>query len=183
MLAQPNGGSGAGDRLRNLGVAAALAFLLVLSARAADDVRQAEVAQRGAQVMPFDLKATRHIFTKTIDGGVQRVVVKDDANIEQIELIRQHLRHMQARFQRGDFSGPSHIHGDNMSGLDTLKAAKPGEISFVYRDIDGGAELAYRTKDSSLVTALHAWFDNQVSDHGADAVQGDEHSHSHVMMH
>lgn len=30
---------------------------------AADADRQAEVAQRGAEVMPFSLKATTHIFT------------------------------------------------------------------------------------------------------------------------
>jgi hypothetical protein len=40
----------------------------------ADAQRQADVAQRGAQVMPFDLSATKHVFTKTADGGVQRVI-------------------------------------------------------------------------------------------------------------
>ena len=163
-----------------MGIAAA-AFWLT-STRAADESRQAEVAQRGAQVMPFSLKATTHLFTKTKDGGVQQVVVKDVTDSAQIKLVRLHLRDLQARFARGDFSGPSQIHGDGMPGLAALKAAKPGEISFAYRDIDDGAEITYRTTDATLFAAIHAWFDAQISDHGVDAVQGHEHTHGHVPM-
>jgi hypothetical protein len=36
----------------------------------------AGVAKRGADVMPFDLQATLHIFTEASDGGVQRVVAR-----------------------------------------------------------------------------------------------------------
>ena len=141
----------------------------------ADEARQADVAQRGAQVMPFALSSTIHIFTKTPDGGVQQVVVRDLADTEQIKLVREHLQEMQTRFERGDFSGPSHIHGDDMPGLAALRSAKPGEISFAYRDIDDGAEITYRTTDATLLVAIHAWFDAQVSDHGADAVEVHEH--------
>jgi len=141
----------------------------------ADEARQADVAQRGAQVMPFALSSTIHIFTKTPDGGAQQVVVRDLADTEQIKLVREHLQEMQTRFERGDFSGPSHIHGDDMPGLAALRSAKPGEISFAYRDIDDGAEITYRTTDATLLVAIHAWFDAQVSDHGADAVEVHEH--------
>lgn len=155
-----------------LGAALALVAAFLLAARAADESRQSEVAQRGAQVMPFSLKATTHIFTKTDDGGVQRVVVKDATDGVQTRLIREHLHEMQAKFERGDFSGPSHIHGDAMPGLAALKAAKPGDISFSYRDLQGGAELAYRTRDRALIAAIHTWFDAQISNHGAHAQGG-----------
>jgi hypothetical protein len=46
-------------------------------AAAADSERQADVAKRGADVMPFSLKATTRIFTKTPDVGTQRVIAKD----------------------------------------------------------------------------------------------------------
>ena len=64
----------------------ALAVLvgLPLATAAQDAQRQAEVAKRGADVMPFSLKATTHIFTKTADGGIQRVVAKRAADTEQI---------------------------------------------------------------------------------------------------
>jgi len=160
-----------------------IAVSLSFAARAADDARQQEVAQRGSQVMSFDLKATTHFFTKTEDGGVQRVVVKDAADAKQIELIRKHLRDMQARFARGDFSGPTQIHGREMPGLASLESAKPGTIVYSYREVDGGAELSYRTSDATLIAALHSWFDAQVSDHGADAVEGHAHDHGSASMH
>lgn len=153
----------------------ALAATLPLIGHAADGVRQAEVARRGADVMPFSLKATTHIFSKTADGGTQRVVAKNAADAVQVPLVREHLRDIEAQFRNGNFSGPAHIHGSGMPGLAQLQAARPGEISIAYRDVEGGAELAYRSANPQLVSALHAWFDAQVSDHGADAMAGHDH--------
>jgi hypothetical protein len=153
----------------------ALCCLGPLMAGAADPARQAEVATRGAEVMPFSLAATRHIFTKTDVGGVQRVVARKTGDAAQVRLVRQHLREIRSQFRQGDFSGPAHIHGADMPGLAQLKAAQPGEIAIGYKDVPGGAELAYRTRNPALVTALHSWFDAQLSDHGHDAMAGDEH--------
>ena len=156
------------------------AALLALpcAAQAADPQRQAEVARRGADVMPFDLKATTHVFTKSADGGKQRVVARNAADAAQVQLVRSHLRDIQGQFMTGDFSGPSHIHGQHMPGLAELRAARPGRIEIAYTDVEGGAELNYRTRDARLVSALHAWFDAQLSDHGADAMAG-HHQHAH----
>ncbi|ANB77783.1 hypothetical protein AYM40_36065 (plasmid) [Paraburkholderia phytofirmans OLGA172] len=55
-----------------------------LLAFAADAERQAEVQQRGAEVMPFNLKATTHIFTKSDNGGSQRVVAMDPSDVAEI---------------------------------------------------------------------------------------------------
>lgn len=148
---------------------------------AANPQRQAEVARLGADVMPFSVQATTHIFTKTADGGTQRVVAKDPSDAPQIRLVRAHLREIASQFRKGDFSGPSHVHGDDMRGLVQLKAAKPGDISIAYRDVKGGAELTYRTRNAELVSALHAWFDAQLSDHGADAMAG-HHHHGNMSM-
>lgn len=150
---------------------------LPLAAHSADAQRQAEVAKLGAQVMPFSLKATTHIFTKSSDGGTQRVIAKDVSDAVQTRLAREHLREIQTQFQKGDFSGPSHIHGNDMPGLAQLKGAKPGQIAITYQDVEGGAELTYRTGNAKLVSALHAWFDAQLSDHGADAMAGHQHHH------
>lgn len=138
----------------------------------ADAQKQAEVAGRGKEVMPFSLTATTHVFTKTAEGGVQQVVAKKSANAAQVKLVRQHLQEIRDQFLKGDFSGPSHIHGQDMPGLADLKLAKPGQIAIVYKEVKGGAELAYNTTDASLVAALHKWFDAQLSDHGKDAMEG-----------
>lgn len=134
--------------------------------------RQAGVAKRGHEVMPFSLAATTHIFTKTSEGGVQQVVTKKASDDAQVRLIRQHLQDIKTQFLGGDFSGPAHIHGQEMPGLAELRAAKSGQITIKYRDIKEGAELSYQTSDKKLVTALHQWFDAQLSDHGKDAKTG-----------
>ncbi|PIF98488.1 hypothetical protein CLU84_3971 [Comamonas sp. 26] len=140
----------------------------------ADAQRQAEVSARGKDVMPFSLPATTHIFTKNAEGGVQRVVAKMPSDKAQEKLVRKHLQEIRAQFLQGDFSGPSHIHGQDMPGLAELKAAKPGQIAIAYKDVKGGAELTYKTVDANLVAALHKWFDAQLSDHGKDAMEGHE---------
>jgi len=159
------------------GLAAAALLLAGVPAGAADAQRQAEVARRGAQVMPFDLKATLHVFTKTASGGIQRVVARDPADADQVRRVREHLRQIQGEFQRGDFSAPEQIHGHEMPGLAVLRAADPGAIDIGYTDVAAGAELAYRARDPRLVDALHAWFDAQLDDHGADAMAGHMHHH------
>src|SRR5215218_5337332 len=50
------------------------------------------MADRAAQVMPFDLNATTHTFTKTDTGGVEHVVANDPGDQRNITLIRQHLQ-------------------------------------------------------------------------------------------
>jgi len=135
----------------------------------ADAQRQADVAQRGADVMPFNLNATTHVFQKTADGGTLQLVVKDVSDTKQIEMVRAHLRMMQGRFQERDFSGPAHIHGADMPGLAKLKGAKPGGYIVSYQDTDNGARLHFKATDADLVSAIHTWFEAQMADHGADA--------------
>lgn len=138
----------------------------------ADAQRQAEVAKRGKDVMPFSLTATTHIFTKGPEGGVQRVIARQSSDTAQVKLVRMHLQEIREQFLKGDFSGPSHIHGQDMPGLAELKDAKPGQIDIAYKDVKGGGELTYKTSAATLVAALHKWFDAQLSDHGKDAMEG-----------
>lgn len=118
-----------------------LAVAIYGSTCAADEQRRAEVAVRGADVMPFQLSATTHIFSKTATGGSQCVVAKNLADVAQIDLVRRHVHDIQVRFDSGDFSGPSHIHGADMPGLVVLNAANHGEIVISYRDATAGPSL------------------------------------------
>jgi len=133
--------------------------------------RQAEVAARGAEVMPFDLDRTTHVFTKLPEGGVQTVTADDPNDAEQIRLVREHLRKEAEAFSRGDLSDPATIHGDDMPGVAELKTGA-GRFTVRYDDQPTGARLVYTTDDPALIDALHAWFDAQTSDHGPDAEHG-----------
>ena len=141
--------------------------------------RQAEVAARGAQVMPFELTATSHVFTKNRNGGLQQVLVRNPKDKDQLRLVRSHLREIAGHFQAGDFSAPARIHGQAMPGLAQLQQARPGEISVHYRELHNGAQIRYATSNPALVAVLHQWFDAQLSDHGTDAREGHAHHQGH----
>ncbi|MFC6016676.1 hypothetical protein ACFP2T_10735 [Plantactinospora solaniradicis] len=157
----------------------AAATAAVLSGGCADDFststpatpsRQAEVAERGASVMPFDLERTTHRFTKTDTGGVQTVVADDPQDTTQIGLIGQHLTAEVERFRRGDFTDPARIHGNEMPGLEALRK-HGGRITLDYEATPDGGRVTYATSDAELRNALHHWFDAQVSDHGQHATR------------
>ena len=130
--------------------------------------RQEMIATRGVEVMPFDLEQTTHIFEKREDGGLQQVIADDPADEEQIRLIRTHLAEEAERFQQGDFHDPTMIHGEDMAGLHELMLGAE-RIVIAYDESPDGAQILYTTDDAELVSALHAWFDAQLTDHGDHA--------------
>jgi len=158
--------------MRSLSWFICICLTMTAAARAADPPsdRQAAVRERGAEVMSFSLGATQHVFTKTTDGGVQRVVARGD-HAEQVDRIRSHLRAISDAFTQRDFSGPAHIHGEDMPGLAALKAAPRDDLTVAYHDIDDGAEITYRARTDAVRDAIHRWFDAQLADHGTDATR------------
>ncbi len=151
-----------------LSTVAILGTLWATGAFASQETRQEEVAQKGTEVMPFDLEETTHVFEKTETGGVQKVVADGPTGAEQVALIREHLEEEAAAFRRGDLSDPAEIHGEDMPGLEGLEAGAE-EVDIRYSDLPDGAKIVYETGDPALVAALHDWFDAQVSDHGEHA--------------
>jgi hypothetical protein len=165
---------------KNFSMQMLLALLLLLSMQsllADESERQAEIAKRGAVVMPFALEKTQHQFTKTATGGIQRVVVRDASDVAQIQLIRQHLQQLAEKFRLGDYSGPEAIHGTGMPGLATLKQAKAAEIQIDYNAEPLGASITFVTQKPELLNAVHTWFDAQLHDHGHDAMQMHQQHH------
>lgn len=161
-----------------------IALLLSLSAsytqaQPASEARLDEVVQRGMHVMPFALDQTQHVFTKTAQGGVQQVIVKDKTNTKQIQLIRAHLAKIAQEFSHGDFSNPAKIHGEDMPGLAVLSKAQPQQLQISYTDLPDGGQIDYTSAKPELIAALHQFFDAQLSDHARHAMPG----HAHHMMH
>ena len=136
---------------------------------AADTARQQEVAQKGAMVMPFNGQNSKHVFQKMPDGGLHQVLANDASDKSLVEAIRGHLSMEADRFKKGDYSDPMKIHGMDMPGVQYLSNIKPGQIVIAYRDLPNGGEVRYTGKDAATVTAIHNWFDAQLSDHGGDA--------------
>ena len=149
-------------------IALALAFTACGSADQSLADRQQAVAEAGADVMPFDLDATTHVFTDTDTGGIQDVVADDPGDTANIDLIRLHLADEANSFRTGDFSDPEAIHGPAMPGLATLKE-RFADIRVELTDTDSGARITYDTDDPAVVAAIHDWFAAQTSDHGDHA--------------
>lgn len=162
-----------------LAIACLGATSIAAAAEPASETRLDEVARRGAQVMPFDMDRTTHVFTATRSGGIQQVLVKEPNDSSQIRRIRAHLREIAEAFGRGDFSAPASIHGDAMPGLAQLRAAAPGQLKIDYRDLETGGQIEYATTKPDLVEAIHEWFEAQLSDHHRHAMPGHGHPQSH----
>ncbi len=122
----------------------------------------------GSGVMPFDVGKTLHVFQMTDDGGIQEVLARDPADAPQVAMIQQHLRLEAERFQKGDFSDPAALHGEDMPGLRELSAGA-ADLTVTYVPLANGARIVFVANDRHLVTAVHRWFGAQLSEHGADA--------------
>ncbi len=158
---------------RSLLLVCLAAMTVALSACGDDDLaqRQQAVAEAGAEVMPFDLDATTHIFTDTASGGVQDVVADDPQDELNIEAIRRHLDNEATKFRAGDFSDPEAIHGSAMPGLATLQE-RSDEIAIDLTNTPTGASITYTATDADLIEAIHLWFAAQTTDHGQHAEHG-----------
>ena len=99
---------------------------------------------------------------------MQGVLADDPTDAGQVALVRAHLFEEAEAFRRGDLSDPAAIHGEEMPGLAELEAGV-GKMEVRYSELPAGARMEYRTDDPALVSALHEWFDAQLSDHGGHA--------------
>lgn len=154
-------------RLQNFSCAIVLYTVLGCTIASAQTTQE-HVHHMGHNVMPFDLSKTTHVFQMTESGGVERVIIKAASAKDQVTMIQQHLKHESAAFQRGDYSDPASLHGENMPGLKELQAGA-SQIQVSYSPLPTGAEITFTTKDIKLLTAIHRWFGAQLSEHGADA--------------
>lgn len=132
------------------------------------ETQQEHVHNMSHSVMPFDLARTVHIFKMTESGGIQKVIVKETGDTDQIALIQHHLHMESEQFQHGDYSDPAALHGPDMPGLKELQVGS-SHIKVSYTPLPNGAEITFETTDLHLLTALHRWFGAQLSEHGPDA--------------
>ena len=130
--------------------------------------RQHMIHSKSPMVMPFDMDKTTHYFIKNENGGILSIKVKDEEDTSQIDSIRSHLMKEQRLFLEADFRDPQLLHGADMPGLKVLSES-PGKFDVDYSEIPRGAKLVFTSKDSTVINAVHKWFDAQLRDHGKDA--------------
>jgi hypothetical protein len=57
-----------------------------------------------------------------------------------------------------------------MPGLELLRAQYE-QIEVIYTSLPNGALIDYQAETPELIAAIHAWFEAQLSDHGAHATE------------
>ena len=129
---------------------------------------QATVEKQSERVMPFKMDESMHVFSPSVSGGTQTVLVHG-GDARQVALVRAHLRKEAAAFARGDFADPASIHGGRMPGLRVMHE-RASEIRVRYSDVPRGARIAYAAQAPAVIAAIHAWFEAQVHDHGSHAM-------------
>jgi len=130
--------------------------------------RQHMIHTNGHMVMPFDMSMVTHYFIKGDKGGTLMIKTKETDDSSQTALIRDHLKKEGELFSNADFKDPRSLHGKDMPGLDILSASK-GKFDVQYHEIPDGAELIFESPDTTVISAIHKWFDAQLIDHGKDA--------------
>ncbi len=133
---------------------------------ATDDSAFAGVQRRGARIMGVDQTASTHRFETLPDGGRIVYVMNDPADAAGAATIRAHLRQIEADFARGDFSRPFGVHAQQVPGTAEM-AARRAAISYVVKDVPGGAELRMATKDAAAARAIAEFLQFQRDDHRA----------------
>lgn len=135
-------------------------------------IRQHMIHKRSSLVMPFNMDKVAHSFEKTNYGGIIKIKAKDLTDTAQIAMIRSHLKKEYELFSNADFRDPKILHGMNMPGIDVLEKSN-GKFKVEYEDLIPGARITFTSSDSSVIDAIHKWFDAQLRDHGSDAKNHD----------
>jgi hypothetical protein len=149
-------------------VLAGLTFLLLTGCgRTGGNGGFAGVQERGETAMGVDQYTSTHVFQPLPDGG--RIVLQRDVpDANGTASIRDHMRHIAARFAEGDFRLPGFVHAQTVPGTDVM-AARRSVITYAADTLPRGGEVRIRSTNPEAVRAIHAFLAFQRSDHRASA--------------
>lgn len=144
------------------------------AAQTASDSAFAGVQRRGAGVMGVDQVASQHIFEDLPDGGRILYRMRDTLDTAGIRVIRDHLRTIEARFARGDFTAPRTVHDTVVPGTPVMARLRD-RIRYRMTEHPAGGELRLTTTDPEALAAIRAFLAFQRSDHRAAGHEGPDH--------
>lgn len=101
---------------------------------------------------PFD--PSLHIYQETLDGGNITIVAHGQKSTF-VAKIRSQLRTEEAAYARGDYPQPAP--GAKLQAVTTLHDGS-ARMTIRYSDIQDGGTIVFKSRDASLVAALHDWF-------------------------
>jgi hypothetical protein len=125
---------------------------------------QSDVEHHGDAVMGFPHDKTTHHFRIAPDGGAIEVTVNDRKEVDNLQAIRMHLKHIASLFSQGDFSVPIFIHGQTPPGVAEMKDRR-GDITYTFEELPAGGRIRIATMNHDAVNAIHDFLKFQIQEH------------------
>ncbi|MFZ0285074.1 MAG: hypothetical protein WAL32_07570 [Terriglobales bacterium] len=132
---------------------------------------QADVEKHGDEAMGFPHDRTTHHFRLYSDGGAIEVTVNDSNDVQNVQAIRSHLKHIVTMFSNGDFSVPLFVHDQVPPGVPVMKE-KRAEISYSFEDLPAGGRVRIKTISPEGLEAIHKFLRFQIKDHHSGDTTG-----------
>jgi len=125
---------------------------------------QADVEKHGDTAMGFPHDATTHHFRLSPEGGAIEVTVTDAKDVDDLQAIRMHLKHIAAMFSNGDFSIPMFVHSEVPPGTTEMKDRK-ADIAYTFEELPTGGRVRITTANHDALNAVHDFLTFQIEDH------------------
>jgi hypothetical protein len=125
---------------------------------------QADVETHGDAAMGFPHDKTTHHFRLSVDGGAIEVTVNDSKDTDDLQAIREHLKHIAVMFSNGDFSVPMFVHSEVPPGVSEMKDRKT-DIIYTFEETPTGGKVRIATANRDALNAVHDFLIFQIRDH------------------
>jgi len=125
---------------------------------------QADVERHSDQAMGFPHDQTTHHFRLLPDGGAIEITVNDAKDVENLEAIRSHLKHIVMMFSNGDFSIPMLVHSEVPPGATEMKDRR-ANITYAVEEMPTGGRVRITTTNHDALNAVHDFLSFQIADH------------------
>jgi hypothetical protein len=112
-------------------------------------------------------ESSHHNFRLFKDGGAIELRTNDPNDTAMIDVIRKHLREINASFVKSDFSTPGFVHGHAPDGVAEMKRLSR-QIRYRYEDVDSGGRIRMIATDPKALAAIHDFMKFQVTEHRTD---------------
>jgi len=123
-----------------------------------------EVESHGDMAMGFPHDKTTHHFHLAPDGGTIEVTVNDPKDTQNLNAIREHLKHVAVMFANGDFSVPMFVHSEIPPGVIEMKDRKV-DIVYMFEEMPAGGRVRITTANRDALNAIHDFLIYQIRDH------------------
>jgi len=114
--------------------------------------------------MGFPHDQTTHHFRLLPDGGAIEITVNDAKDVENLEAIRSHLKHIVMMFSNGDFSIPMLVHSEVPPGATEMKDRR-ANITYAVEEMPTGGRVRITTTNHDALNAVHDFLSFQIADH------------------